>query len=173
MNIYGYSRWERFDSHDVGLIQIKTDNTYMAIFSYYFYFVIHSRKRWSRLYILLIVVIKGKTIFVTTKHTSLGRRLLSKHSGLGRRLLFFILVENMGFSRSFQNIYKQLHWTISNVIIKLIRTMTLNTYELTSLNADLHFQNNLYSQVTSRQVRWPGFAKSEQSRLVFYFDYLL
>ena len=57
---------------------------------------------------MLIVVIKGKTIFVTAKHTSLGTRQLSKYSGLGRRLLF-ILVENMGFSRSFQNIYKQLH----------------------------------------------------------------
>ena len=50
--------------------------------------------------------------------------------------------------------------------------MTLNTYELTSLNADLLLQNNLYSQVTNRQVPIQGSEKTEQSRLVFYFDYI-
>lgn len=40
--------------------------------------------------------------------------------------------------------------------------MTLNTYELTSIykNADTHFQNNLYSQVSNRQVHTRSFVEA-------------
>ena len=64
------------------------------------------------------------------------------------------------------------HHSFTSLSYQLIKAMTLNTYELTSLNADLLFQNNLYSQVTNRQVSIQGSEKTEQSRLVFYFDKL-
>ena len=64
------------------------------------------------------------------------------------------------------------HHSFTSLSYQLIKAMTLNTYELTSLNADLLFQNNLYSQVTNRQVSIQGLEKTEQSRLVFYFDKL-
>ena len=64
------------------------------------------------------------------------------------------------------------HHSFTSLSYQLIKAMTLNTYELTSLNADLLFQNNLYSQVTNRQVPMQGLEKTEQSRLVFYFDQL-
>nr|KAJ0185929.1 hypothetical protein LSAT_V11C900499870 [Lactuca sativa] len=37
----------------------------------------------------------------------------------------------------------------------------INTYEFTSFIADTRFQNNLYSQVTNRQVRRPVYYVSE------------
>ena len=43
--------------------------------------------------------------------------------------------------------------------------MTLNTYELTNIykNADNRFQNNLYSQVSDRQVHPRSFWRSQPS----------
>ena len=58
--------------------------------------------------------------------------------------------------------YKRLQTRTSNTVSNiLIQTQTLNTYELTSFNADKLFQNNLYSQVISRQVPMPAFEKME------------
>ena len=60
-----------------------------------------------------------------------------------------------------------------NILVKEHKTYFLNqnAYELTSLNADLLFQNNLYSQGTSRQVCAPGFRRRSivASSLVLLF----
>ena len=59
--------------------------------------------------------------------------------------------------------YKRLQIRTSNTVsIILIQTQTLNTYELTNFNADKLFQNNLYSQVISRQVPMLAFEKMER-----------
>ena len=59
--------------------------------------------------------------------------------------------------------YKRLQTRTSNNSSNiLIQTQTLNTYELTSFNADKLFQFNLYSQVISRQVPMPAFEKMER-----------
>ena len=82
-----------------------------------------------------------------------------------------------GFSNvysCFTNIFILIRTFFQNNFKSFITSFTnqrhINTYEFTSFLADTRFQNNLYSQVTNRQVRRPGFVKTEQSRLVFYFD---
>ena len=52
--------------------------------------------------------------------------------------------------------------------------MTLNTYELTSIckNADTRFSNNLYSQVSIRQVHPRSFWRKQFSTKLHLYIYL-
>ena len=77
----------------------------------------------------------------------------------------------------FSTTYKHFH-TYTNLSLNVYKSLLssftnqrhISTYEFISFLADTRFENNLYSLVTNRQVRRPGFVKTEQFRLVFYFD---